>query len=214
MKKIIVSFILIFIVFNIKAQNTLIKKQDQVTKLQTKEESPVRQFLYNSTRTRVNKDWSLMAEFKSGTNEHVQFYPVQAIDLVSNMKMEALQIDMLIKPYQVSIVQVAPTIAILRSAWIGLEEIDDFINFIENFIIPNTKLKYKDKSTEFIFKSKELTFKFLVDEKRRRLTISINNYDFTEVNNSYFEFWTEAKVDNIDELLPILKAVKNKNLNF
>ncbi len=200
--------------FNITVLNAQIKKQDQVTKPLPKVESPIRQFLFNASRTRVNKDWSLMAEFKSGTNEYVQFYPVQVIDLVSDAKIEGLQIDMMIKPFQTSQLAISTGAVIFRSAWIGLEEIDDFINFIEKFIIPNLKLKYKEKSSEFIFKSKELTLKYLIDEKRRRLTISMNNYDFSEINSEYFEFWTETKVDNFDDLIPILKAVKNKTLRF
>jgi hypothetical protein len=121
---------------------------------------------------------------------------------------------MMIKPFQTSQLAITTGAVIFRSAWIGLEEIDDFVNFIEKHIIPNMKLKYKEKSSEFVFKSKELTFKYLIDEKRRRLTISMNNYDFSEINSEYFEFWTEAKVDNLDELIPTLKAVKNKTLRF
>jgi hypothetical protein len=213
MKQLLFLFILLSLSINLFAQNTILKKQDPVVKPQLKEESPIRQFLFSASRTRINKDWSLMAEFKSGTNEYVQFYPVQVIDLTTNVKMDALQIDMMVKPLQTSAL-ISFGGSIYRTAWIGLEEIDDFINFIEKSIIPNIGLRYKEKSSEFIFKSKELTFKFLVDEKRRRLTISINNYDFTEVNNSSFEFWTESKVDNLDGLLPILKAVKNKSLKF
>jgi hypothetical protein len=214
MKIFIVLFIVTQVMFNITVLNAQIKKQDQVTKPLPKVESPIRQFLFNASRTRVNKDWSLMAEFKSGTNEYVQFYPVQVIDLVSDAKIEGLQIDMMIKPFQTSQLAISTGAVIFRSAWIGLEEIDDFINFIEKFIIPNLKLKYKEKSSEFIFKSKELTLKYLIDEKRRRLTISMNNYDFSEINSEYFEFWTETKVDNFDDLIPILKAVKNKTLRF
>jgi hypothetical protein len=180
----------------------------------TSKESLIRKFLDKAARTRVNKDWSLVAQFESGTNEHVKFFPVQAINLLTNETVNALQIDMLIKPYQASALSMVTGAVISRTAWVGLDEIDDFIDFLEKNIIPNLKLKYKEKSSEFIFKSKELTFKYLIDERRRRLTVSINNYDYSEVTSRRFEFWTEAKVDNIDELLPILKSVKNKNLIF
>jgi hypothetical protein len=70
------------------------------------------------------------------------------------------------------------TIAIQQTnAWIDYDEIDSFISFIENNVIPNMNLKYKDKSSEFIFQSKEITLKFLIHEKRKRLTIELNpNY--------------------------------------
>ncbi len=215
MKKLLFFSILSSIVILSFGQKTNLRKQENANPQPPKEESIFRQFLFNASRTRINKDWSLMADFRSGTNETVQFFPVQAIDLKTNEKMNALEIDMLIKPLQTNILQsLGSTLTITRTAWVGLEEIDDFIDFVEKFIVPNIKQKFKEKSSEYIFKSKELTFKFLVDEKGRRLTISINNYDFNEVTNSYFEFWTEAKVDNIDELLPILKKVKSKNLEF
>lgn len=214
MKQITLLFCLVLPTITAISQNNNLKRTEPSIRDIPKEESLIRKFLDQTTKTRINKDWTLVAEFKSGTNEHVEFYPVQAINLVTNERINALQIDMLIKPFQTSALSLTGNVAISRSAWVGLDEIDDFIDFIEKNVMPNIKLKYKDKSSEFVFKSKELTFKYLVDEKRRRLTVSINNYDFSEVTSRIFEFWTEAKVDNIDELLPILKAVKNKNLNF
>jgi hypothetical protein len=93
------------------------------------------------------------------------------------------------------------------NAWIDYDEIDSFISFIENNVIPNMNLKYKDKSSEFIFQAKEITLKFLIHEKRKRLTIELNN-------SQTMPFWTETQVDNLPKLLPILKAVKNKELKF
>jgi hypothetical protein len=213
MKKIASLFVFYLVSLGVFGQNNTLKKPDQINRELPKEESMIRKFMNDASRTRINKDWSLVAEFRSGTNEYVQFFPVQAINLLTNETVNALQIDMLIKPLQTSALG-ASGVAISRTAWVGLEEIDDFMDFLEKSVLPNIKLRYKDKSSEFIFKSKELTFKYLVDEKRRRLTVSINNYDYNEVNNRYFEFWTEARVDNIEELLPILKSVKNKNLVF
>ena len=51
----------------------------------------------------------------------------------------------------------------------------------------------------------------MVDEKRRRLSIILNNYN--DVGYP-FHFWTEARVDKIAELLPVLKDIRDKKLNF
>ena len=72
-------------------------------------------------------------------------------------------------------------------------------------------MRYKKKSSEFIFNAKEITFWDMVDEKRRRLSILLNNYQ----DAGYpFQFWTEARVDKIAELLPVLKDIRDKKLNF
>ena len=93
-----------------------------------------------------------------------------------------------------------------KTAWVGLDEIDEFIYFIETNVIPNLDLKFKKKSTEFIFKAKEMTFSYIVDEKRKRISIWINNYE--KEGNLNFYFWTESQVDRIPDLLKVLKNIK------
>ena len=169
--------------------------------------------------TRINKDWSNIAEFKSGIGEMVNFYPVQVIDLKSKQMREALQVDMYIKKGGSNAV-IAGALSLnpglmgnddYMSAWVGKDEIDEFIAFIEQSIVPNLDLRYKKKSSEFIFNAKEITFRYMVDEKRRRLSILLNNYQ----DAGYpFHFWTEARVDKIAELLPVLKDIRDKKLNF
>jgi hypothetical protein len=171
--------------------------------------STARVLIEKAQKTRINKDWDLVANFKSGIGETVDFYPVQIIDLKTNEKTNALQLDMLIKGLPISATN---TLRTEFSAWVGLDEIDEFINFIETNIIPNLDVKYKNKSSEFIFKAKEITLKYLIDERRRRLTISLNNYE--DKGWRSYDFWTEARVDNIPDLLEILKKVKSKELKF
>ncbi len=78
--------------------------------------------------------------------------------------------------------------------------------FIEKHVIPNLNLRFKKKSTEYIFKAKEMTFCYLVDEKQKRISISLNNYEKDGLVNYYF--WTETQVNKIPELLKVLKAIK------
>ena len=173
--------------------------------------SSTRIFIDKAFTTRVNKDWSVIAEFKSGIGETAQFFPVQIEDLKTHEKTSALQVDLEIK---------APTglafvgnIRTNLTAWVGLDEIDEFVKFIEENIIPNIKLQYLNRSSEFTFKAKELTLIFLIDEKRRRLTIRLNNYEPDGLIKSY-DFWTESKVDSFPAVLEILKKVKSKELKF
>lgn len=183
------------------------------------EKSEVRKMIEDAAITRINKDWSNIAEFKSGIGETVNFYPVQVIDLKTGQKQEALQVDMYIKKGGANAV-IAGALTLnpglmgnddYMSAWVGLDEIDEFIVFIEQSIVPNLDLRYKKKSSEFIFNAKEITFKYMVDEKRRRLSILLNNYK----DAGYpFHFWTEARVDKIPDLLPVLKDLKDKKLVF
>lgn len=158
-------------------------------------ESTTRKFIDESQYTRINKDWTTIAEFKSGIGEFVKFFPIEVIDLKSGKKMNALQLDMYIKKPD-----------IFKTAWIGLEEVNEFITFIEDNVIPNLDLRYKDKSSEFIFNAKEMTLNYFVYEKKRRLTIKLNEYDNSDFKN--YTFWTETQVDKIPRLLDILKLIK------
>lgn len=158
-------------------------------------ESSTRKFIDDAQFTRINKDWTTIAEFKSGIGETVEFYPIEVINLKTGDKTNALQLDMKIKQPDV-----------FKTAWIGIEEINEFIQFIEENVIPNLDLRFKDKSSEFIFKANEMTLSYFVYEKKRRLTIKLNSYDDSEFKN--YTFWTETQVDKIPRLLEILKIIK------
>ncbi len=105
----------------------------------------------------------------------MEFYPIEVINLKNGEKTIALQLDMNIKNPKV-----------FKTAWIGVEEINEFISFIEENVIPNLDLRFKNKSSEFIFKANEMTLSFFVYEKRRRLTIKLNSYDESEFKNYTF----------------------------
>lgn len=158
-------------------------------------ESETRKFIGEGKFTQINKDWNIIAEFNSGIGEYVNFFPINVINLKTNEAQKALELNMYIKKPEV-----------YKTAWVGLDEIDEFVFFIEKHVIPNLNLKFKKKSTEYIFKAKEMTFSYLVDEKQKRISISLNNYEKEGLVN-YF-FWTETQVNKIPELLKVLKAIK------
>lgn len=158
-------------------------------------ESSTRKFIDKAQFTRINKDWTTIAEFKSGLGEYVNFYPIEVIDLKTGSTIKALQLDMYIKKPEV-----------YKTAWIGIDEIEEFINFVEKNVIPNLDLKFKDKSSEFIFKAKEMTLSYFVYEKDRKISIKLNSYDDSEFKN--YTFWTETQVEKIPKLLNVLKLIK------
>ena len=87
-------------------------------------------------------------------------------------------------------------------------EIRNPFTYIERDIIPNLKVTYKNKSKEYVFKSKELFFSFLIKEKVARITVHI--LDFGPLGDEtgggeQIEFWTESKVDEIPTILETIK---------
>ncbi|MFQ6601002.1 hypothetical protein [Flavobacterium sp. C3NV] len=158
-------------------------------------ESSTRILIDKTQFTRINKDWNTTAEFKSGIGEYVNFYPIEVIDLKSGTKTNALQLDMYIKNPDIR-----------KTVWVGTDEIEEFINFVEDNVIPNLDLKFKGKSSEFIFKAKEMTLSYFIYEKDRRITIKLNSYDDDKILN--YTFWTETQVDKIPKLLTVLKKIK------
>jgi hypothetical protein len=158
-------------------------------------ESSTRIFIDKAQFTRINKDWTTLAEFKSGIGEYVNFYPIEVIDLKSGEKVNALQLDMYIKNPD-----------IFKTVWVGIDEIEEFITFVEKNVLTNLDLKFKDKSAEFIFKAKEMTFSYFVYEKERKITIKLNSYDNDQILN--YTFWTETQVDKISKLLNVLKKIR------
>lgn len=166
-----------------------------------KTNSNTRIFIDDAEFTQINKDWNITAEFKSGLGEVVSFFPVEAIDLKSGKKLKSLQMDMLVN-YQ----NYGQTYKYFKSSWIDLNEIDEFISFIELYVIPYLKDKTENKqSVTYIFNSKEITFSFYIEKNTRRISIYLKNNGITD-NDHYF--WTESQVNKIPDLLTMLKQIK------
>jgi len=166
-----------------------------------KQNSNTRIFIEDAELTQINKDWNVTAEFKSGLGEVISFFPVEAIDLKSGSKLKSLQMDMTVN-YQ----NFGKTSVYFKSSWIDLNEIDEFIKFIELYVVPNLKDKTdKKQSITYIFNSKEITFSFYIEKSSRRISIYLKNNGITD-NEHYF--WTESQVGKIPDLLTMLKQIK------
>jgi hypothetical protein len=166
-----------------------------------KQNSETRQFIDNAEITQINKDWNVKAEFRSGLGEVVSFFPVEAIDLKSNNKVKSLQMDMTVT-YQ----SAGRSGNYFKSSWIDLNEVDEFILFIEKYVTPNLKDKTeRNQSVTYIFNSREITFRFYIEKSTRRISIYLKDNGSTD-NEHYF--WTESQVSKIPELLTMLKEIK------
>ncbi len=159
-----------------------------------KQNSEARKFIENAEITQINRDWNIKAEFVTGLKEVISFFPVEAIDLKSNDKIKSVQVDMsLANNY-------------FKSSWIDLNEVDEFILFIEHYVIPNLKDKTEKKqSVTYIFNSREITFSFKIERSTRRISIYLKDNGSTDYEHY---FWTETQVNKIPELLMMLKEIK------
>jgi len=93
--------------------------------------------------------------------------------------------------------------------FIDKTDVGKMIAYIERDIIPHLKDTYKNKSKEYVFKSKEMFFSFLIDEKDARITIHISDFGPLGDGNGggdQIEFWTESKIEDIPKLLTTIKA--------
>jgi hypothetical protein len=226
MRKLIFTTILSMVaLFAINAQSRPVQVETSGRKL-----SEARTLMDNTDIVRINKDWSLIAEFKSGTGEKVEFFPVEVVDPKTGIKMIALQMDLKIRTGgggglamlsalsggMGGLQSMGPAMAAamanngVASAWVDYDEIDRLIEFIEKIVVPNLDKKYKKKSSEFIFHSQEITMRYLIDESTKRISIILNNGE----GNTPMYFFTESRAEKIGELLPILKRVKSKELSF
>jgi hypothetical protein len=160
-------------------------------------QSSTRDFIDKASTLQINKDWTITAEFYSGLGEYVKFYPVEVMDLKSRETRDALQLEMHTK---------AGAEWVDAEAWVGLDEVAGLINFVESYVIPNLDLNLSKKSREFIFESKEMKLSFMVNERKRRISIWLNNYGNDKGSKYYF--WTESQINNINYLLMVLKRIK------
>jgi hypothetical protein len=161
-------------------------------------ESSTRIFISQATYYQINKDWNITAEFNTGTDDNAKFFPIEVINLKTMEKQRALQIDMYVKILNETL-----------TAYVGYDEIDEFIIFLEKHVIPNMASKFKKKSSEYRFIGKEMVFSYLTDEKHKTVTIVLKQYEFgiDDKDRPKFQFFSESQSDEIIKLLNVLKIL-------
>jgi hypothetical protein len=165
-------------------------------------QSATRKFIGIEPQFNFFRDWSTQAEFKSGIGEYVHFFPVELEMMVKTADPSASIGGFGMKKKDET----------TSFAYIGLDEVNDFISFLEKNVVPNLGLSLNNKSSEFIFKAKEMVFYYTVVEKEKRISISIPVIDEnTQASTGKFlYFWTEKNVEDIPNLVKVLKAAVSK----
>jgi hypothetical protein len=160
--------------------------------------SNARKFM-DSDLTLVMRDWNTVATLKSGLGESVSFFPVEITDLKTNQTIKALQIDMTVN---------CQGFTYTKSSWVDINEISEFLSFIEDYVIPRISVNtVNKKSNNYIFKSKEIVVSFVVGEYTNRLSVYLKD---NGVINEQCYFWTETQIGKSRDLAAVLQSLKQQ----
>jgi len=167
-----------------------------------------------------SRDWNKIAKFESGIGESVQVFPVKFSSADGKITLFGLQMNAFVKPQEGTTFRVSVNNLsglgrkykgfIQRSIFIDKEDVNKMITFIERDIIPNLKVKFNNKSQEYVYKCKEMFFSFLIDENDLRITMHLSDYgpygDGRGATGEQIEFWTESQVKEIPDFLNEIKT--------
>ncbi len=179
-------------------------------------QSKIRENIKEHMEFHFMRDWSKSAVFKSGIGESVELFPI-VFNLPNGSNfLYGIQLDAEVKPRNNQMVnslsgtRIRNNGFVKRSIFIDKEDVARMISYMDRDIIPHLKDTYKEKSKEYVFKSREMFFSFLIDERDVRITIHI--LDFGPLGDGtgggdQIEFWTEAKVDEIPKFLSNVKSI-------
>ena len=209
-QKIVLYFLLIFLICSdysySQVQRSVVGK------------SIIREHIIQYDEFNFTRDWTKIAQFKSGIGETVDLFPILFSVPGKKVELTGLQLDAEVKPPQTttyvyrnsgSVVNLNNKDFIKRTVFIDKVDVGRMISYIERDIIPNLKTTFKKKSKEYVFKSNELFFSFLINEKTARITMHMVDYGPLgdgSGGGDQIEFWTESKIDDIPSLLDTIKA--------
>jgi len=209
-QKIVLYFLLIFLICSdysySQVQRSVVGK------------SIIREHIIQYDEFNFTRDWTKIAQFKSGIGETVDLFPILFSVPGKKVELTGLQLDAEVKPQQTttyvyrnsgSVVNLNNKDFIKRTVFIDKVDVGRMISYIERDIIPNLKTTFKKKSKEYVFKSNELFFSFLINEKTARITMHMVDYGPLgdgSGGGDQIEFWTESKIDDIPSLLDTIKA--------
>jgi hypothetical protein len=174
--------------------------------------SSARNIIQNANISMVSRDWNTVATITSGTGETVSFFPIEITDLKTGQKIKALQVDMTIfckvAENNNSTIINLNGIEYTISSLIDVNEIAEFITFIENYIINRFSNNTEDnKSYTYIFNSKEIVLKYTVNDKNNYQKLSMYLKKEGAIDDNCY-FWTETQIGKTRDLLTVLKSMK------
>lgn len=166
------------------------------------ENSTTRDFIEEADFSQINKDWRIKAIFESGIGETLSFFPIEVIDLKTGKSIYALQVEMNIEYVDAF----NKKRNYFKTSWVGMDEINEFTEFIEKYIIPNLDLQTEsERSTSYHFDAKEMVFEFQIKGKNKRISVYLKDAGIIDTEHY---FWTERKIENVKELVPVLNQLK------
>jgi hypothetical protein len=177
--------------------------------------SIIRENIQSNLEFHFFRDWSKSATFKSGIGESVELFPVIFNTPNNSIILHGLQLEAEVKPRNnqminsFSATRLRNKDFITRSIFLDKDDVGKMISYIDRDIIPHLKDSYKLKSKEYVFKSREMFFSFLIDEKDARITIHIVDYGPLgngDGGGDQIEFWTETKIEEIPKFLSSIKT--------
>ncbi|KAF2508830.1 hypothetical protein [Flavobacterium foetidum] len=164
----------------------------------SQQQSEPSKFINESLSVQINKNENAKAVFKSGVGETVTFYPSEIIDLKEKKRIEGLELESIFITREY---QNRPSQYTKETAWIETAEIPELLFWFENYIIPNMNLGANSKKTvQYVFNSKEVQFKFDINNSGQTFTIIIKN---SKYEDKYF--WTETRVKDIPNIIKTLQ---------
>lgn len=160
-------------------------------------------FLKKSDQIQINMDENEKATFKSGLGETVEFFPSEIIDLKNNTKVKGLAIE---STFIVGSQGMATKYS-KETGWVGMDELSEMIEWFEKYAIPNLNIVVdKNKTTKYIYNSKEIMITLLMNSNSKIFIVSLKNSLYQD---KYF--WTESKVKDIPSVLKTMKYLQSKN---
>ena len=169
--------------------------------------SIARNLIQNADISMVSRDWTTVATIASGTGETVSFFPIEITDLKTGQIVKAMQVDITNKFDQSKLINLNEIIY-TKSSWIDLNEISEFVTFVENYVINRLPIRTENNTSHtYIFNSKEIVLKFSVNDKNNYKKLSVYLKEDGVIDEEYY-FWTETQIEKTRDLLTVLKSMK------
>ncbi|NPA43212.1 MAG: hypothetical protein GXO27_04185 [Chlorobi bacterium] len=167
-------------------------------------DSSIRKFAEQAKYVLIEKDFTREAAFYSGIGEYVKFYPVTVTNLQTGEKVKGLLVKMFVHYTRNGV-----KMKFYYDAFVGMDEINDMIRFIEQYIIPNLDevTENPKKKKAYIFRAKEITMSYIIWGKKRQLKIRLN---YAEETGNFYEFWTNTQIKKVTELVKFLKELQKE----
>ncbi|NOU59635.1 hypothetical protein [Marinifilum caeruleilacunae] len=170
--------------------------------------SETSKFIRNAEFIKCDYDFTKMTAFKSG-EWYIEFYPAYISNLKTGTSLTAIKFESEYSAWGAT----GYEYGIYHSGYLDMDEVKDFIVFLEAYVLPNDKKAVDVGSgVEYTFYSKELEIEF-IREKRKSEGINsvasmVQNLNFKSYDRPYEDrYYTfSRKLRKLPELIEMLKS--------